>query len=286
MATLTEQKLATTKQPTDIDYGTFYTRYYKTEDDDSPPGSRRSLVRRMHRVAALSPVQLIGIDVGAGKQILEKDYWEYLKCKKLTPNIWMHTLDIAEIDQKDLLADPSWTFHHIADCRDLTREFSSQTFDIAISNMALDFVGEQGVRELRRVLKPTAPVLLNLHHPIPLFKDLDGRITRAQKRMGIQRRFGSNIRNCLELEMDTLKHHSSLRDRKVLFESANEAGDFFEGEGFIVYRAEEGRRFNERWWEVDMQKPADPHAPKTLIYGNGINSKDPARTPFPGCVKS
>lgn len=286
MATLQEQKLDIATRPTNIDYGAFYTRYYKTENDDSSVGSRWSLIRRMHQVIAASPIQLIGLDIGAGKQILERGYQQYLEHRKLAPNVWMHTLDIAEIDQNDLLTDSSWTFHHIIDCRDLTREFSSQTFDIAISNMALDFVGEQGVKELRRVLKPTAPVLLNLHHPIPLFKDLDGRITRAQKRMGIQRRFGSNIRNCLELEMDTLKHHSSLRDRKVLFESANEAGDFFEGEGFIVYRAEEGRRFNERWWEVDMQKPVDPNAPKTFIYGNGINSKDPARTPFPGCVKS
>jgi len=126
--------------------------------EDSPDESRGSLLRRVYPFISSLPKESFVLDLGAGRQIFEREYEETYGNK---PTCQIFTLDIASIQSDRLLAEG---YPHVqATGRSLP--LRDEQFDAVISNMAFDFMLPEALPELRRVAKSGASVFLNLHHP-------------------------------------------------------------------------------------------------------------------------
>jgi ubiquinone/menaquinone biosynthesis C-methylase UbiE len=135
----------------------FYTNYYQGERSDSPDQGRLSILRRLDQAMSELPQTSFVLDIGAGKQALES---EYRNIYGNSPHRFM-TLDIANVSREQLLA-PGFE-HMIANGEQMP--FPDNTFSLAASNMAIDFMHREALSEVGRILKPGAKLLLNLHHP-------------------------------------------------------------------------------------------------------------------------
>ncbi len=210
----------------------FYTRYYPNEKEDSPNKSRVSLRRRLHTVADGLPENPTVLDLGAGRQIFEREYIRAYGRRGLR----FISVDIAGISSRNLLSE-SFVPHVRASGSQLP--FRDGVFDVAVSSMALDFMPPGAILETKRVLKPGGKLLLNLHHPSLVqakLEDLSGRKRLSQR------------------SQDVLDFFKYLRDHKILQESVDQIHQVFGGHGFKVERAAEASDGLDKWWEVDMRR--------------------------------
>ena len=208
----------------------FYSRMYQREKSDSPDQSRVQLAKRI-----MPYMQQLGNDdyvlgLGSGTQLFEKQY-----LTTYTTNAKIVTLDIAEIERRRLLAIKYGVEHVVGDGSKLP--FADNVFSFAVSNMALDFMPENAISELHRVLKPNAHALVGLHHPVLIPDDLEKLLEDPVIKQNVR---------------DVLNFWKYLKDNNILFTNPNEIRNRFEKHGFIVKRVRETHDEHDKWWEVDL----------------------------------
>ncbi len=152
-----------------------YTHYYQYYNADSHPSQRTIIIEQIHKLIESKektnpeqkgePTPLRILDIGSGPQVLEREL--FAKYPELKGVVSIITLDIASIQSIRLEARLP---HTQADAAHLP--FKNSSFDLVISNMALDFVAPQGdkrreqlFQEIYRVLKPEGKLIATLHHP-------------------------------------------------------------------------------------------------------------------------
>ncbi len=248
-------------------YGEYYTAHYRANRDDSPPASRMSLIKRFHAYAAQQPTQSLAVDFGAGRQVLEYEYSKYLRQLGKKPNLWLHTVDIAEIPEDKLLGDPRWTYNHQGDCQDLSALFSSESFDFGISNLVLDLAGEQAVAELYRILRPNRPLFVNLNHPYLIPANLEKEIEDFTNKINRKRTCRLPVSKNHIMDYRTLHQRQMMDSQKKLFPNLNEAEEMFRAAGFIIKYSDIKGSGSKRWWEVDSYKP---DCTRVWMFGCGL----------------
>lgn len=232
----------------------FYSAFYELEDNDSPDNSRLSLITRLHTYVSFLPQKAIVLDLGSGKQILEKEYSHYLKKKKLSPNCQIITVDIAKIQRNQLLSKQPWHQHIRADGEKLP--FTDSSFDIVVSNMALDFMNKTAIKEVVRVAKKGSPAFFNFHHPALIPTNLDEMIAECRRKISKKVGYGGKISTNKELTLKSLLHHRYLKDNSVLFQNTDQIKNSLTSYGFFVVSVCEGVSPGDRWWEADVYKIA------------------------------
>lgn len=157
---------------TPAEFRNCYTTYYALRSEDSPYASRAFLISKIceevrcqmehkkNEGTSLSDHKIRMLSLGAGIQILEKEMQRALP-EEMLQSLEIITLDIADIDSKQLLAGNY--SHATADGSVLP--FTSDSFDIVYSNMAIDFMPRQAFEEAYRVLDSDGTLLVNFHHP-------------------------------------------------------------------------------------------------------------------------
>lgn len=236
----------------------FYTAYYnligrngKNKEwenrDDSPDESRASLIRRTHPFIDSLPKGSRILDLGAGREIFEKEYDDtYGK-----PKCQIIAMDIARIPEERLLAHG---YPHIqASGRQMP--FPDEQFDAVISNMAFDFMLPEALPELQRVAKPGASIFLNLHHPSLLKYDIDEELNKVTRKMRYETQSRKTNYKKLRLKRAVFLHHKHLRDNNLLFETHDQIEIYFCEGGFDVTSVEIKSDPSDKWWEVDLVKP-------------------------------
>ncbi len=149
---------------------TEYTQYYQYYNADSHPSQRATIIKQIYILIEAKekekespPLRIL--DIGSGPQLLEKEL--FAKYPELTGKVSIITLDIASIQPTRL----ETKLPHIqADAAHLP--FKKDSFDLVISNMALDFVAPKGnerrkqlFQEIYRILKSQGRLVATLHHP-------------------------------------------------------------------------------------------------------------------------
>ncbi len=228
----TRASLQTPEPGTQTEMIGFYTRYYVGEKQDSPNKSRVSLRRRLHKAAGNLDSNALVLDLGAGRQVFEREYIQAYG----THGLRLVSLDLASIPHKNMLAS-SAAAHVKASGAALP--FIDGAFDMVISSMAIDFIPPEAIRETQRVLKPGGKLLLNLHHPSLIPEKLDD----IAKRKRLSQR-----------TKDVLDFFKYLRDNNILLADIPVIRERFEGHGFEVERIAEANDRVDKWWEVDMRK--------------------------------
>lgn len=239
----------------DLESFVFYSLYYGfngvdrknrlwDNKEDSPDESRASLIKKVHPHISSLPEGSFVLDLGAGRQIFEKEYED----RYGRPKCNIVTVDIASIRKCRLLAQ---NYPHLqASGRSLP--FPNEIFDIVISNMAFDFMLPQALPELYQIVKPGGAAFLNLHHPSLVNYDIDRekhklmRSLRGKKTIPVQK----------ALQLAVYSHHKYLRDNRLLFETPDQIVEAFGTAGFEVKQVRiksDTDNFN-KWWEVDMVK--------------------------------
>ena len=198
---------------------------------DCPEGTLFSLARRAgEKLASLSPSDLY-LDLGCAKQIFEQRFGYNHTGRAIT-------VDIADIRKQDLLARKNGALHLTANGASLP--FFSNSFEAVVSNMALDFMPKEAVREVFRVLRPGGEVFVNLHHP-NMIRNIDQMIKEGPARSG--------------KTSDVLACWKYLKDHNKLYQTAEEVRDIFESNGFAVTHLKQATDGEDFWWEVDLHKP-------------------------------
>lgn len=231
----------------------FYSAYYNKFGirDDSPSGSRLSLIRRASsNFANLKHGEWV-LDLGSGRQILE---YEYADCINSLGVNWI-ALDIAEFDKSKLLTSPNIDAQRHLRASGSNLPFATEGLSGMVSNMALDFMPREAIQDLFRSLKYGSHLLLNLHHPSLIPSDLDHQISKNNRAIRHKIDARPSTKEKLQLERAALAHKRYLRDNRVLFSSTTEINDTFSSYGFYINRVGlGGSPTGERWWEADLQK--------------------------------
>lgn len=235
----------------------FYTAYYNFSSrnkknrefenrEDSPDESRESLIQRVHPFIEDLPKGKRVLDLGAGREIFEKEYEDRYSKPKCT----IVPVDIAKISRERLLTNG---YPHIrATGRSLP--FRNDSFDLVISNMAFDFMLPEALPELHRVTKNGALIFFNLHHPSLLNYDIDDKHAQVSRKIRNEYKFRKKSNEKLELKRAVFLHHRHLRDNKILFESDYQIRKFFREGGFYVSSVDIKADLRDKWWEVDLVK--------------------------------
>lgn len=210
----------------------FYGSLYRCETSDSPDQSVVSLARRSNS-AILSANGFI-LDLGSGRQ----NFGAYCRRAHGKPDGRFVSLDIAALRKRQLLA--ANFVDHIRGSGDHL-PFDNESFSLAISNMAFDFMPRRAGEELHRVLKLDSPIFLNLHHPDLKNEDLRTTSRILAKKWRISRR-----RKQIKDFWQYLKESGSL------FQNEEQIMNFFIGCGFEVNRVKLTSDQQDSWWEVDM----------------------------------
>lgn len=145
--------------------GAQYTEYYETEKQDSPDASISRMVNLLIPVITerlRSAQNVIILDVGSGRQILEQALFLDRRFKSFSSRVKIISMDIASLTKKQLFEANRVT--HIQACGS-SLPIANHTVDIAVSNLALDLMPQASFGELKRVIKPDGSVVLTFHHP-------------------------------------------------------------------------------------------------------------------------
>ncbi len=257
MALLKELIIPHPRYDPDGELNAFYTAYYKfsrknqknmecENREDSPDESRESLIKRVHPFVEFLPETSIVLDLGAGRQIFERGYEDAYG----RPKCQIVSVDIANIRKEQLLAQD---YPHIQ-VSGRNMPFRDEVFEIAISNMAFDFMLPEVLPELHRVTKPGAQVFLNLHHPSLVQYDINRELTQVSRKIKYEEKYGKKSDDKLRLKRAVFLYHRYLRDSKVLFETDDQIKCYFNNGGFEVLFVNLQSDLRDKWWEVDLIK--------------------------------
>lgn len=230
----------------------YYTREYKgKESTDTPSNSNAMLVRQVKifllsrtETEGQSPSSLIIADIGSGTQVFDKLLKNALGGRG--PRYQTVTFDIAKIAMQKLLLrnDPNVT-HIQADTRHLP--LKAESVDVAVSNLALHFAGDQGWNELSRVLKPDGVGFLNLDVPSVSPDDVDKQLAKTGK----------------ESTRNILHHKKYLHDNGLLFQTETDMKERLAQYGLTVDHAEKITQENYSWWNIQVRKMQPAPSPTT-----------------------
>lgn len=212
----------------------FYSKLYLRDKEDSPTQSRLSLARKSRSIISGLGSRDYVLDLGAGRQIFEREYEGYYP----QPACKIVTVDIAQIRRRQLLARFGDISHVRASGNQLP--FNDGTFSLVVSNMALDFMPENTIDELHRVMRRGSVGLVNLHHPYLIPKDLDTKLKRG---------------NLTERQKRVYEFWKYLRENNVLYSDEFEILNKFFLHGFDVKGIDRVVKRNDTWWEVEVIKP-------------------------------
>lgn len=221
----------------------YYTEHYRgNKDSDTPRESIISLARRSFQWIKDTGEGTI-LDIGAGKAAMEYELRNMVlgntDTRKKLDQFHVVSLDLAEINPKyfrrtnenKLDIEPVQ-----ADSRLLP--FRDGTFDRIVSNLALEFGGEEAFIEASRVLADRGTFSFNLQDPS---------IFEPDDEMGLKTNtpFGS-VRDNLKMNSNAFTDETSIRSYLLQF-----------GLNPVVITRKEVRQ-NDRvlsaWWEVDGTK--------------------------------
>src|SRR3989344_444950 len=147
-----ESKTFHSKYNPDKESHRFYTTHYNLTGrdsknrewenrEDSPDESRASLIERVYPHISFLTEEDIVLDLGAGRQIFEKEYED----KYGKPSCQIVTMDIAEIQTNRLLTQ----VHTHIQASGRRMPFRNESFDTVVSNMAFDFMLPEALPELQ-----------------------------------------------------------------------------------------------------------------------------------------
>lgn len=220
-----------------------YSAFYVNDNEDSPDRSRIYLLRRIKNCVGDFGKNDWVLDIGAGKQVLEK---EYITLRHGSPPPFnLITLDVAELRKYQLLATNYKIPHIKANGTELP--FHDESFSLIVSSMALDFMPRDAITEVYRTLKPGRYALVTLHHRSLIPDDLD-ELIRNEGILGRRR-------NYFRRDLRVYNFWRYLRDNNILFKDADQIKDVFGEAGFRVERVEEVKFHSDIWWEVGLFKP-------------------------------
>lgn len=242
-----------------------YSEYYTHHSDDSANSSREKLLETLIRSAeeVLSRQSRVRIlDVGAGRQILERELQLHSNFDTIDQRIDIITIDIADLEQEQLLAPE---FIHIQ-ASGTELPIADNSIDIVISSSAADFMPREVYSEIYRVLRTDGKFLAVFHHESlitcaefslkPLIKKLktaEQKVLHGKKSRKIEQRIQRRDRLLIELRdiqfiISTLPH--------LIFSSIEEIEDVLSSYGFAVSEAIEVNPSNGEngWYFADLEK--------------------------------
>ncbi|HBH46854.1 MAG: hypothetical protein A2445_01110 [Candidatus Jacksonbacteria bacterium RIFOXYC2_FULL_44_29] len=262
----------------------FYTEYYKKETDDSPDDTRWSLACSFYDVLRRGALPNFKcLDIAAGTQKFELEFIRQFGDRKIaTENgnqsirdcLQFTTFDLAEIPKSTLYlerlkngsGEPSNAVsqsHHLqADANEMP--FKDNTFGIAVSNLALDFIGYEAIREMKRVLKEGGRAIINLHHKdmlMPSREELDKEI--RQIKIDLSQTSQVDVESVIDARQERLKlleFWEALDRNDKLFKNRNQILDIFGDFGFQIdelnfkYDASDPAEAKNWWWELVLTK--------------------------------
>ncbi|MCC7304089.1 methyltransferase domain-containing protein [bacterium] len=169
--------MSTTQSVLQRELTTHYEKLYQDTLSDSPRKSRFSLANTLLCELDRRGTGSIIINLGAGRQQLELDMIHMINAapvnernhlKRLFNSSKYFTTDVATLNPRKL----PWQIRSRENVRHIRNAhqslaFATESVDIAISNLSLDFALDKMValREVNRVLKERGCLLVNLHHP-------------------------------------------------------------------------------------------------------------------------
>lgn len=209
-----------------------YSANYKGKwKNDSPDQSRVSMCRNI--INTLSEIESTTgnvLNIGSGPQSLEKQLLSlYPNEQKVLTQFRYTTLDVAEIPAHKLLARSRGVTHTRAS--GLALPYPKNSFDLVVSNHAIDFLPEQALSEAFRVLNSKGHAIFYFHSPKMLPEDL------------------SQIK-----DPAVRKFWTYLREQDVLYKSEGQIKSTLESKGFCVNSVKNNQDHSDRWWEVIAQK--------------------------------
>lgn len=217
----------------------FYTSLYnKGEKSDSPDFTRVEMQRKViSALLQLEQRKFQVLNIGSGPQVLERQMIaQLIQLNYPLTSGQFCTVDIADIPPRKLLALKRGVDHYYADANNLTEYFGDYTFDIVISNLAIDFAGLGAMHEAHRILTQNGRAFFHFHHPAML----------------------ENMNDINEPQV--CAYWSYLRDNQILFSSAEEINLRLSNIGFVPTLIKERVQFdrkdncNHYWWEVEATK--------------------------------
>jgi ubiquinone/menaquinone biosynthesis C-methylase UbiE len=234
----------------------FYTNFYKDHTDDSPEGSRLSLIKRARPLIETLEEGEWVLDVGAGRQILEKEYLQNYPA----PKAKILTFDIADLKSEQLLAEDKENVFHIRG-NGARLPFPDESISLAISNMAFDFMPKKARSELFRVTKPGASILFNLHHSSLVstqnINSIEEHMRKLSRKIFMhgdrQTPKVTSLKKEHKMAGDILIHRDYLKKSKKLSDCEEQVRQTFQR--FEIQKVALGQNINGTWWEVDMKKP-------------------------------
>lgn len=215
----------------------FYTKQYSDEQITSfcPPGTNSSLVRRGRAAIDALPDGATVLDLGAGAfyftGLLQSSY----KLNGIDfPNKRIVSVELVPVTKKPHLKTDAIQ----ADGAYLP--FQDNVIDLAVSNMAMDFMGDKAGADLLRVLRPGASAHINLMQLDMLPTKLEA---MEPSTLSVRQR-------------DTYDSCLYLKENNVLFEDPELLSEKYRKLGFQVASLSQGTSGGrDKWWEVELIKP-------------------------------
>lgn len=213
-----------------------YKHYWQKHIEHSPKDSRSSLLKKIKRHSWDLKKEDFVFDLGAGRQLMELEY----KQKYGKPNFTFITLDYAEINKNKLLAVNA--MHVKADGNKLP--FKDNSFKLIASNMSLDFMSLDAIKEVGRVLDTNGHAFINL-----CFSYMDASLYETEYILG--------TKELIVTETEKPRFWGHWRKKNnLLINSPKDIPPMFQTAGFVVknIQANKEQYGDTTWWEVDLRK--------------------------------
>ncbi len=208
----------------------FYSKLYGgNAKHDSPEFSRIRMIRYLASELSARGEKVKILNVGAGRQSLEKQFLTAYRRMGWIKNLSFVTVDIANIIQYKLLAAHSSTVRHVQ-ANALQLPYPDDTFDFVISNLAIDFLPHSAIGEASRVLKKEGDAVFHFHHP--------------------------TLTDNPPVHPSIVAFWSYLRTNNVLFQNEQQIHETLQQYGLQTHSTHIATDGIDRWWEVHAKKSA------------------------------
>lgn len=215
----------------------FYTDQYADGRITSycPEGSNSSLLRKGQQMMETLPDGSHILDLGSGNFYFARLLQAHYKLHHAPPP----HVRIISVDYARLVKPPHLKTSAVrADGAKLP--FKDSVFEAVVSNLAMDYMGENAIADLLRVLKPGAKAFINLMQ--------EGMLPSTLSRI--------NLSELTIRQRDTYDACKYLADNRLLYNTAYPLQQKYESHGFKVHSLAMGdSQTKDKWWELEVQKP-------------------------------
>lgn len=231
--------------PGEFDLRTFYGRFYDgTLKSHVPNPARSSMLERMRPVVEKLTPQDRVLDLGSGRQIMERFMLRGLN-GRVAPSCQFVTLDFADIKPGKLLERDTPSVVHVRG-NGAQLPFRDGTFSAVFSDMAFEFMGDQKFAELGRVVKSDGHIFINVLHE----KAPDTQIPAYEERVAESRNNKQHLRSWVEYWKNYQKVCSEFtQNPQAVIEK-------FAQNGMAVSRYQFAESPSYDWVEIDARKTA------------------------------